>query len=110
MRRAIRFGLFVTLCWFLGENGSEAQQPSVAKPSPTSAADAAPTPIPLSDIDSQAHSAMESLREVEASLTAERITTAVEERLPLLAEEIALRTAENAKLLAASPALDLLHR
>ena len=32
---------------------------------------------------------MESLREVEASLTAERITTAVEERLPLLAEEIA---------------------
>jgi hypothetical protein len=108
MRRAIRIGLFVTLCWFLGENRSEAQQP--AKPSPTSAADATPTPIPLSDIDSQAGSAMESLREVEASLTADRITTAVEERLPLLAEEIALRTAENAKLLAASPALDLLHR
>ena len=43
-------------------------------------------------------------------MSADQITTTVEKRLPHLTKEIDLRTAENAKLLAASLPLELLHR
>jgi hypothetical protein len=109
MRRVIRIGLFITFCWILSGNTAGAQQSSAAtsKPSPTNPD---PTPIPLSEIASQAQSATESLRDIEASLSADQITTTVEKRLPHLTKEIDLRTAENAKLLAASLPLELLHR
>ena len=81
MRRVIRIGLFITFCWVLSGNTAGAQQSSAAtlKPSPTNPV---PTPIPLSEIASQAQSATESLRDIEASLSADQITTTVEKRLP----------------------------
>src|SRR5260370_15288828 len=101
MRRVIRIGLFITFCWVLSGNTAAAQQSSAApsKPSPTNPL---PTPIPLAEVASQAQSAMESLRDIEASLSTDQITTTVEKRLPHLTKEINSRTAENAKLLAGS--------
>jgi potassium-dependent mechanosensitive channel len=68
-----------------------------------------PTPIPLSEIASKGHSAAESLRDIEASLSNEQTIPSVERRLPQLANEIELRTAQMAKLLAASMPLQFLH-
>jgi hypothetical protein len=109
MRRVIRIGLFITFCWILSGNTAGAQQSSGATAKP-SATNPVPTPIPLSEIASQAQSATESLHEIEAGLSADQITTTVEKRLPHLTKEIELRTAENAKLLAASLPLESLHR
>ena len=67
-------------------------------------------PIPLSEIASQAESTKKSIRDIEASLSTDQITTSVEKGLPHLAAEIDLRTAESAKLLAVSLPLELLQR
>jgi hypothetical protein len=109
MRGVIRIGLFITFCWVLSGNTVAAQESSAApsKPSPTNPF---PTPIPLAEVASQAQSAMESLRDIEDSLTADQTTTTIEKRLPQLTKEIDLRTAYHAKLLAASLPLELLHR
>jgi small-conductance mechanosensitive channel len=106
MHRVVRIGLFITFCWLLGGDIAGAQQSSAAsKPSP---ATPAPTPIPLSEIASQAESANDSLRDIETSLSTDRLTAAVEKRLPQLTNEIDLRVAETAKLLASSLPLEFL--
>jgi hypothetical protein len=104
-RRVIRIGLFITFCWVLSGNTAAAQQSSAepSKPSPTNPV---PTPIPLAEVASQAQSAMESLRHIEDSLSADQTTTTVEKRLPHLTKEIDLRTAYHVKLLAASLPLE----
>jgi potassium-dependent mechanosensitive channel len=107
MHRIIRIGLFITFCWVLSGEIARAQQSSAvtSKPSP---ANPAPTPIPLSEIASQGESAIASLRDIETSLQTDRLTAAVEKRLPQLTNEIDLRTAEAAKLLASSLPLEFL--
>jgi potassium-dependent mechanosensitive channel len=108
MHRVIRIGLCITCGWFLAENLVEAQQSSAAtaQPSPTKSE---PTPIPLSEFASKGHSAAESLRDIEASLSNDQTIATIEKRLPQLANEIELRTAQMAKLLAASMPLQVLH-
>jgi len=107
-RPVIRIGLFITFCLVLSGNTAAAQQSSpTTSPSPTNAV---PTPIPLSEIASQAESTKKSIRDIEASLSTDQITTSVEKGLPHLAAEIDLRTAESAKLLAVSLPLELLQR
>jgi potassium-dependent mechanosensitive channel len=109
MRRVIRIGLFFTFCWALSGDIAGAQQSSVAtaKPSP---ANPVPTPIPLSEIASQAQSASESLGAIETGLSADQTTATVEKDLPELSNEIELRLAEMYKLLAASLPLEFLYR
>jgi chromosome segregation ATPase len=68
-----------------------------------------PTPIPLSEIASQGESATEFLRNIETSLSTDRLTAAVEKRLPQLTSEIDLRATETSKLLASSLPLEFLH-
>jgi potassium-dependent mechanosensitive channel len=107
MHRIIRIGLFITFCWVVSGDIAGAQQSSAvtSKPSP---ANPAPTPIPLSEIASQGESANASLRDIETNLQTDRLTAAVEKRLPQLTNEIDLRTAEQAKLLASSLPLEFL--
>jgi len=109
MRRVLRIGLFISFCWVLSGNTAGAQQSTAAtsKPGPTKPV---PTPIPLTEIASQAQSTIKSLRDIEASLSTDQTTTTDEKRLPQLTEEIDLRTAEHAKILTSSPPLELLHR
>jgi hypothetical protein len=101
MRRVVRICLFITFCWVLSGNTAAAQQ-SWAEPSKPSPTKPVPTPIPLAEVASQAQSAMESLRDIEDSLSADQTITTVEKRLPQLTKEIDLRTAYHVKLLAAS--------
>jgi potassium efflux system protein len=108
MCQVIRIGLFITFCWVLSGNTAGAQQssPATPKPSPTNPA---PTPIPLSEIASTAQSTTESVRDIETSLSTDKITGNIERRLPQLTNEIELRTTEQHKLLAASLPLEFLH-
>ena len=107
MSRIIRIGLFITFCWVVSGDIAGGQQSSAvtSKPSP---ANPAPTPIPLSEIASQGESANASLRDIETNLQTDRLTVAVEKRLHQLTNEIDLRTAEQAKLLASSLPLEFL--
>src|SRR4029077_8475285 len=106
--QVIRIGLFITFCWVLSGNTAGAQQSPAAtpKPSPTNPV---PTPIPLSENASTAQSTTESVRDIETSLSTDKITGNIERRLPQLTNEIELRTTEQHKLLAASLPLEFLH-
>jgi potassium-dependent mechanosensitive channel len=108
MHRAIQISLFIIFCWVLNGNRAGAQQASAAtsNPSPTNPA---PTPVPLSEIASQAASTTQSLRTIENSLSTDQLTATVEKRLPPLANEIDLRAGEMTKLLAVSLPLEFLH-
>jgi small-conductance mechanosensitive channel len=83
--------------------GAQQFSPAGAKPSP------APTPIPLSEIASQAESTVGSVQSIETGLSTDQITATVEKRLPPLTRELELRGTEMAKYLAGSVPLELLH-
>jgi hypothetical protein len=105
LQRQICIGLFIVFCWGLSGAIAGGQQlsPAGSKPSP------APTPIPLSEIASQAESTVGTVQSVETSLSTDQITATVEKRLPQLTSEIQLRGTEMAKFLAGSEPLELLH-
>jgi hypothetical protein len=77
--------------------------PAASKPG------AAPTPIPLSEIASQAESTVGSVQSIETGISTDQITATVEKRLPQLTREIQLRGTEMAKFLAGTVPLELLH-
>ncbi|MBV8968950.1 MAG: hypothetical protein JO331_07810, partial [Verrucomicrobia bacterium] len=108
MQRTTRIGLSIICCWILTGDIAKAQQSSLAASGPSPLA-SAPTPIPLSEVAAKGHSAAESLRDIETSLSNEQTIPSVERRLPQLTNEIELRTAQMAKLLAASMPLQFLH-
>ncbi|MGA8655513.1 MAG: mechanosensitive ion channel domain-containing protein [Chthoniobacterales bacterium] len=99
----MRIGLFIAFCWAL--SGAIAQQFSPATPKPRPL----PTPIPLSEIASQAESALRFVQSIDATLSTDPINATVENRLPPLTREIELRGAEMAKFLGGSVPLELLH-
>ena len=98
MHRAIRIALSITFCWFLSGfiAGAQESSPSPSNPgrSPVPTPSPLTTPIPLSEIAVQAQATAESLSVIQNSLSTDQITATVEERLPRLTNEIALRTAE----------------
>ena len=109
MRRVIRIGLFITFCWVL--SGNIAVSPAIfrgdvkTKPGePSTDAD----PAIRNRLASESPR-LESLRDIETSLSTDQMTATVEKRLPQLTNEIELRTAEMRKLLAVSLPLELLH-
>jgi potassium-dependent mechanosensitive channel len=103
--RQIRIALLCAFCEGLGGSIVAAQQvPSaVAKPN------AAPTPIPLSEIASQAESTYRSVQSIETTLSTDQVTAAIERRLPPLTNEIELRGTEMAKFLTGIVPLELLY-
>ncbi|MFZ0504950.1 MAG: hypothetical protein WAM44_14620, partial [Chthoniobacterales bacterium] len=82
--------LLIALCWGLSGPIGWAQQAGSMEPKPT----AGPTPIPLSEIASQAESTLRSVQNLNSSLTADQITAIVEKRLSPLTREIELRGTE----------------
>ncbi len=81
--------------------------PSVtASPSTTPAP--APAPIPLAEVVTQAEAAAASLRDIEADLAADQITSTVDSELPVFVREIDARLDENARILNSRPSLETL--
>jgi potassium-dependent mechanosensitive channel len=105
MQRQACMATFVALCWGVTAHIGSAQQPGLTEPKPS----AGPTPIPLSEIASQAESTLRSVQNIESTLSADQVTATVERRLAPLTNEIELRGAEMAKFLAGSVPLELLH-
>ena len=102
LQRQTFISLLVALGWGLSGAIAEAQQ-LASKPS------AVPTPIPLSEIASQAESTVRSAQSIGTSLSTDQITATVENRLLPLACEIELRAGEMAKFLTGTVPLELLH-
>jgi potassium efflux system protein len=67
-------------------------------------------PIPLTDLAVQAESAEAAAQTLNADLAADQATRAVQEKLPTLTADINARMEEDARLLAATPSLNLLRR
>jgi potassium-dependent mechanosensitive channel len=104
-RRPICATVLAALCWgFSGQIGT-AQQLGSAEPKPS----AAPTPIPLSEIASQAESTFRSVQNIETTLSTDLVTVTVERHLPVLTGEIELRGTEMAKYLTGIVPLELLY-
>jgi small-conductance mechanosensitive channel len=103
--RQIRIVLFIAFCWGLSGPIAGAQQFSPAE----AKSRAAPTPIPLSEIASQAESTLRIVQSIETTLSADTITVAVDKQLPPLTNEIELRGAEMGKFLFGIVPLELLH-
>jgi potassium-dependent mechanosensitive channel len=103
--RQICAALFVAFCWGLSGHIVRAQQSgsTEAKASPV------PTPIPLSEIASQAESTFRSVQNIETTLSTNQVTATVERRLPALTNEIAWRGTEMAKYLTGIVPLELLN-
>jgi chromosome segregation ATPase len=107
MRRVIRIGLFIILALVSSGGSALGQQASVLPAKPSSA----PTPIPLADVPLEAQSALDSLKEIDASVSRDQSTADVIARtLSDLTSEIDPRIGEDTRLLRASPSLDMLYR
>jgi hypothetical protein len=94
----------VALCWGLSGHIGRAQQAASTEPK----ASPVPTPIPLSEIASQAESTFRSVQNIETTLSTNQVTPTVERRLPALTGEIELRGTEMAKYLTGIVPLELL--
>ena len=103
--RQIRIALLIAFCEGLGGNIAAAQQVPSTETKPS----AAPTPIPLSEIASQAESTYGSIQSIETTLSTDQVTTTVERRLPPLTNEIELRGTEMAKFLTGVVPSELLY-
>ena len=97
--------VFVALCWGFSGHIGRAKQTGPTEPKPS----AGPTPIPLSEIASQAESTFRSVQNIETTLSTDQVTATIEQRLPPLTEEIELRGTEMAKFLRDVVPLELLY-
>jgi potassium-dependent mechanosensitive channel len=104
IRIALLFASFA-FCEGLGGSIVAAQHIPSAEAKPN----AAPTPIPLSEIASQAESTYRSVQSIETTLSTDQVTAAVERRLQPLTNEIDLRGTEMAKFLTGIVPLELLY-
>lgn len=105
MHWLVRIVLLFAITW--PANGTTPDQ----QPAPSAKASPEPTPIPLTDVLPEVQSTMTILDEIDAS--ASRIQSSIDAivtRLSRLTGEIDPRLADDAKLLSASPSLDILYR
>jgi len=79
-----------------------------AETAPSEKAEKAPTPIPLTDVASEAESVMSALRDIQTDLSSEGTTQAVARQLPRLTREIDGRLRESRKILGQSPSIETL--
>src|ERR1700756_4150799 len=105
MHPVIRIVLLVVLVLVCSAGTALSQQ---ASPSPAKLS-SAPTPIPQAKVPLEAQSTLASLQEIEANVSREQSSAeGIGRRLSDLAIEIAARIAEDRRLLASGPSLELL--
>jgi len=97
--------LFLTFCCACGSNAAEPHQASgpEAKPSPVSGA------IPPIEIASKTQAVLESLREIESGLSADKTTTSAANGLSDLTAEIESEIGDDTQLLRSNPSLQMLY-
>jgi potassium-dependent mechanosensitive channel len=104
------FFVFVLLAGVPGIRAGEASPPS-SSPSPSPTASASPTPIPLARIPSEVEAVFGELHQSEDSAGKDRATLdSISDGLSNLRGEIQVRMAEDTRILAGDPSLDLLYR
>ena len=113
-RKSIFVTALVALIFVIGSPLAQGQDASASpspSPSASPAAAATPTPIPLARAPSEAEAAFGELRQIEDSLSKDRSSLqATADGLSNLKNEIEARMAEDNRILAGNPSLDLLYR
>ncbi|HEY5742850.1 MAG TPA: hypothetical protein VIS99_09940, partial [Terrimicrobiaceae bacterium] len=111
MHRTRRMLLFFCLAWLLIQPVSGQQPATSPAPAASPKPSAEPTPIPLANVPMDIQSAIQLTEDIEANvLRIQSATDSIDENLSNLTSEIDPRAAEDTKLLAASPTLDMLYR
>lgn len=87
---------------------SQPQSPPNSNVPSASTPGSAPTAIPVPDVITRAEQVSATLRNIRAGFASERATSAIEEELPALTQEIDLRFAETSDVLEARPSLETL--
>ena len=106
MRPVIRILLLVILALVSSGGTAPGQQASAspAKPAP------APTPIPLAKVPLEAQSTLASLQEIDANVSGDQSSAdGIARTVSVLTSEIDARIADDTRLLATSPSLDMLY-
>lgn len=88
-------------------HAAEADMPAAVKPAVVEKP-AAPMPIPLAELSTQAEAATVNLREIATRATADPALAEIDRELPALTQEIELRLRENARIISQRPSLELL--
>ncbi len=112
--RTLHFFLITALAIIASVGVALAQGTAGPAASPTASATTSPTPsgtatpIPLPEIVAQAETVTGNLRNIDANVATDQITTTVNEELPTLIREIDSRLSENEKILNSRPSLETL--
>src|SRR6266481_6718011 len=107
MHQVIRIFLLIILALVSSGGTAPGQQASASPAKPTPA----PTPIPLAKVPLEAQSALTSLQEIDANVSRDQSSAdGIARTLSDLTSEIDARIADDTKLLATSPSLDMLYR
>lgn len=104
---ALAFALFAGVASHAAR-AADAAPPSGDKPAAAAEQPAAPVPVPLAELSTQAEAATVNLREIATRATADPALADIERDLPGLTQEIELRLRENARIISQRPSLELL--
>jgi potassium-dependent mechanosensitive channel len=105
VQRQTGMAVLVAFCWGFSAHIGAAQPAGSTAPKPN----AGPTPIPLSEIASQAETTLRSVQNIETTLSTVQVTATIERDLSPLTDEIELRGTEMGKFLRGGVPLELLH-
>jgi potassium-dependent mechanosensitive channel len=102
--------VFFSLAGFTSTNGQATTAVPATNAAATNAPSATPpvTPIALGDVVAQAQSLTTKLAEIQNGLTTDQTQSVIAENLPNLTQQIDQRTADDIKLLDATPSLSIL--
>jgi len=89
---------------------AEAGAEEAVKSAPAAAAGTNATAVPLTEVAAQAEAAFASLQSMEANLSADQATAAIQEELPVLTRESSARLEESSKMLSSNPSMETLRR
>src|SRR5712675_1713819 len=107
MHPVIRIVLFISLVLVSSGGTAPGQQASSSPPKPNPA----PTPIPLAKVSLEAQSALASLQEIDANVSGDQSSAdGIARTLSDVTSEIDARIADDTRLLATSPSLEVLYR
>jgi hypothetical protein len=107
MHQAHRIFLLIILALVSSGGTAPGQQASGSPAKPTTA----PTPIPLAKVPLEAQSALASLQEIDANVSGDQSSAdGIARTLSDLTSEIDARIADDTRLLATSPSLEVLYR
>lgn len=92
----------------LAQTASVSSNVSPVSPAITSRPPSSPMPIPVSEVATEAESALTRMRDLKADLSSDQTTELVAQQLPVLTRDLDARLSESQKIVAQKPSIEML--